>query len=504
MSMRSLEINAIAPENGNDNQILCCGAVASSKSQNDVTYNLDNRRSSEEACFYLIYEAHRSAGFPNCTVSLYHAEFHCYPYVIGQLMGFCEEMSSSLKSYSTKNTPESLFNSKYTESKPGFGFQRFGFSNFIESGLPEYGISLECFPFVTVYNTGSLGSFENVLVHPVNDWKKYITPREREVRDPESAMKKASEKFSGQLSNSRSDVAAFSVAGAHEEPHTIAVNVDLYGVKVHFHDSSSVVGTLTLPTTRSSLLICEESLDMLCSAKDVTFTSSLWTQNFTSSLWGPMHQTLSSVLNMRVRKGFMGSNLEISFGVQNVCCVLPPEYMSILLGYFSLPEWNFDPSNKPVAGSHDDARENLSSMVYKFEILDSSLVFPVESDKSQYLKLEIPHMFSCFVQESTSEKLFSGICPECLMSPHVVANRNHCLDVFGQDLHLSLLSFKEGYDCLYFDKEIGCGNITLIKPLSADIWVRIPCDIEPSKGHPCASTLIMARVKDCQVFADGK
>ncbi|XP_040946618.1 uncharacterized protein [Gossypium hirsutum] len=70
---------------------------------------------------------------------------------------------------------------------------------------------------------------------------------------------------------------AFPVSGSSPEASLDAIDINLSGVKLHFHDSSCIVGTITLPTSKSSVSICDDCMDLVSSSEGAILTSSWWT-----------------------------------------------------------------------------------------------------------------------------------------------------------------------------------------------------------------------------------
>ncbi|GAV67143.1 LOW QUALITY PROTEIN: DUF1162 domain-containing protein/Chorein_N domain-containing protein [Cephalotus follicularis] len=471
----------------------------------DQSDNYNDRNLSVDACFLLHYEAHRSVASvcQKYTVFLNDADIHCYPHVFGLLIGFYDRVSSYV-TCAGENSVSSSVDAKNPKKMPHFGFQRFGFSNFFQTGSPDNAsISLDQYPFVTIYNSGFLGTLESSLLYTIPEWRKLFNVRDRKLRSPKCSLKKRLKKFHCLPLKSTSVMDACPVVGSSDDTNSFVVDMDLCGIRVHFHDSSCIIGTITLPTIKSSLTLYEDCMDLLCSAEGLILTTSWCTTNFSEFLWGPSLPNLSPFLNVRIRKGNIGllsSQLEVSIGIQHVCCVLPPEYLSIIIGYFSLPDWSSKTSVQLLTeniGGIDI--QNEITIVYKFEVLDSNLILPVESNDYQFLKVGIQQMYCSFIPDCALSNILKDIPPAYIIHADKIAKRSHCLNLFGRNLFVSLLSYKDdGYGCLKIDQETGSGNTTLIAPLSADVWVRLPCESESSSSATC----IMSRIGICQLSVD--
>ncbi|KAJ0089376.1 hypothetical protein Patl1_33066 [Pistacia atlantica] len=510
ISMKALKIISYPLRGKDDSHMLasCEDAFASSSSNqqngtsdlSDQSDNNVNKSSSSEVCFSLHYEAGKCVNntYNKCTVCLNDADLHCYPYIFGLLMGFFDKISSYSASGTSENSSIPTVDGKSTKTVPHFGFQKFGFSNFFETGSYDHAnISLDNYPFITICNSGYLGSLENSLLYPIPDWRKIFNLRDRTFKSLRCNLKKGSEMLNASSWKSSSDMITFPGSGSFDDTNQFLIDINLCEIRVHFHDSSCTVGTVTVPSSKSSILIYENCVDLLSSNVGLVLTSSWCTKNFHKCLWGPSSPNLSPILNLRVRKGNVGSlstQVEVSLAVQHVCCVLPPEYLAILIGYFSLPDWNL--SEQTVA-------EQSNDMLYKFEILDSDLIVPVENDDHQFLKVEIQQLYCSFIHNCSLNNILMDISPEYMVPAHKLAKHNHCLNIFGRDLFLSFLPFKDdGYGCLMVDQDTGYGNNILIGPLSADAWVRIPWESESTCGSSSAPICVMSRLYHCQIIAN--
>ncbi|PON37049.1 Vacuolar protein sorting-associated protein [Parasponia andersonii] len=516
--LRALNVNTSPLRGESGGRILyssgnCLPAYTTHQQDIDIGHgnkleNHTDRSLSTEGCFMLCYETlNTELAGSKCTVCLTDADFHCYPDVTRLLIEFFGSLSAHSTSFNGESSSSSFVNSRDPKTVPGFSFQKFGLSNYFETGSPEHAsIPLDHFPFVTISNAGSLGNLESSLLYSSREWRKYFNVRDRRIKCPDFSIKKESKNdlVHSAASKSVSGTEAYHLSSSGKSVPSF--DFRLYGIRLHFHDSSCVVGTVSLPSSICSIFVYEDCIDALCSLEGSTLVSSWWTSNFHEFLWGPSTPNLSPIINVRVRKNKQGSSssdLEVGLGFQHVFCILPPEYLALLIGYFSLSDWSSDSNEIRGGGRHENVdAENEGSIVYKFEILDSILMLPVESSEPQFLKVDIQQLFSSFIYNSSADVLM-GIPPEYLVPAHKLAKRNHCLNIFGQDLFLSFLSFKDdGCGCLKFDIDANCAAVTLLAPLSADIWVRLPHKSEFCGKITPLTTCIMARIAECQVLAD--
>ncbi|CAK9182445.1 unnamed protein product [Ilex paraguariensis] len=516
--VKALRILSYSRKDEKDKHVLCSSgnvweAYSAYPSEADVrlsneSENYDHKIRSAGECFLLHFGSRTNVNLicRKCTVCLSDIEFHCYPYIVGLLVGFSDKISKYGPSHLVEDSPSSAVDCNNPLRKPFFEFQRFGYSKFFQTGTSECAnIAVDDFPFVTVYNAGSLFSFGSSLIHAVPEWRTVLNSRDRKMRSDECIVKKESNSLFGPAVKSWFGTDDLPMPEDFDDPGVFIIDLNISSIRLHFHDSSCIVGTITLPNSKCSFTLHEDLFDIICSTEGLVLSSSWWNQTIHDFLWGPSSPSLSPILNICMRKrnvGSLRSLFEICFEVQHVSCILPPEFLAIIIGYFSLPDWSFYTNEQPLSentGCMD--LENNSAVTYKFEILDSTLFTPVESDNFRFLKLDIQQLHISFIHRSDPNTALKDIPTECLVSSHKVARRSNCVDVSGHDVSLSLLLLKD--DSSIFDQKTGNVCIDLICPISADVWVRIPSDSESFCVSSVASTCVMVRVNSCQLLAEG-
>ncbi|XP_047313414.1 uncharacterized protein LOC124916706 [Impatiens glandulifera] len=417
-------------------------------------------------CFFLHYEESRKLGIigSKYALCLKEIELHCYPYLVGLLVEFSKKLQKDTHSFLEKyGNYEDVQDLKPMQS---FSLKKYSFSNFFEADSFKWaGNPLQCFPFVR--NTHSFINHESSNVCEIPEW-------------------------------SNMDAAAASQGSVEFD---ILVDLSISRFLVQFHDSSCTIATINVPSSRCSILISDDCFDILCSMEGLVLTSSWWNQNIHNFLWGPRSPHISSILNTRTRnlkKSPTGTQLEMSFSIQNVLCTLPPEFLAVIIGYFSLPDWSFSTNEQPMSDSSHLNLENESAILYKVEILDTVLLTPA---KDQFLSLQIPKLFCSFIPPSIPNDVLEGIPDKCSVDTQKIAEGNYCLNVFGHDLSLSLLLNDDGLDASMVNQDNGYGTICLIAPINTDLWVRIPYETEFSSVGSPSSTCIMVRITSAQIMA---
>ncbi|XP_010251472.1 PREDICTED: uncharacterized protein LOC104593388 isoform X1 [Nelumbo nucifera] len=513
--MKTLNIITSAINSEGSSQILCSSRNTSSANQAhyndmDVTHSnasgiLCEQDVSSNKCFLLHYEAQRSLGtvYHRLTICFSDVDLHCYPNIFGPLLAFCDRLSEY--GTSSGSSGQNSFG-PYQEVKDDllmsvFELQRFGFSNFCESELAASpGIPLDHFPFVTVRNSDPLCNTEMSRVCSIVRDKKY-------VRRPKFRIRKKSKICLIPKVVYPSIGHEITTSGISSGTGLFAVDLELNGIRVHFHDSSCILCTITLPVSKSLLFFHGiDCWDILCSVEGLVLSSSWCNQNFREVVWDSSLPNISSVLNIRLKKvnARALSDIKISISIQHVCCVLMSEFLAMLIGYFSLPDWS-------SAGNTRGATENVNfkieskicRMICKFEILGSTLILPLESNVHHSLQLELQQLYCTFIPRSSSEDGIKNIPQECLASTDKIADRVHLLNAFGQDLSLSLLLIE---DERHVSPEL-CedGNLRkclLIKSLDGDLWIRIPCVSTTSPEQCAVPVCVMTKIHSCQLIAE--
>lgn len=467
---------------------------------------VDKEGTCGEECFLIHYQASRNLDINRDRYSIWFndADLHIYPYIISQLVGFSNKLAECGESRVTKASA-AVESSSITGSD--FQFQRFGFSNYFDRSASEWDcIPVDQFPFVTINNDGPLLNLESSQNYAVPEWRDLLKLRERNIRSPRFSCKKGSEQINAQPVNSISDAAVLPTSLPVGRADMFAVELNISNVRLHFHDSASLIVKLTVPTSKSSINIYDVCFDVLLSCEGLTLSSSWCTQHHSDILWGPSLPDLSSILNVRVRKiknGSLGYIMESSFSVQHVSCILPPEYLAVLLGYFSLTDWKPNMKQHSVNETSELAN-NETKINLKFEVLDSYLFVPAENDDCHLLKLNIPQFLCTFIEDCSSEIILKDIPVECLVPVHKVNGKNNGLNIFAHDLSLQLLILKDdNSNFLVFNKSTGQTIATLISQLSFDVWIRLPCkSVQPSSGS--APLCIMAKICNIQLMVEGR
>ncbi|CAN1217850.1 Intermembrane lipid transfer protein vps13A [Linum perenne] len=502
VSLKELNCTSIPLVDGHDGLILCSSknqfSLPSKAQKNFCRESIDEGDSGlDEVCLLIKYEACQNVDstFSCCKLDLNDVDLHCHPHIIGLFRGLIGRISGD----DASNKVTVPVYDYIQPRKPGLELQNFGVSNFYESSsLWDDGIPLDFYPFITISNNGHIGSLEKSLRYPCSNWRDLFSVRNERPKNLKSNWKKGFDSFSAVKDNFSS--------GVSFHKNTFNINIILSGIRVFFHDSACVVGTLLIPTAASSVLVQEDSMDVLCSTEGLILTSSLWTRMFPEFLWGPTLPNISPILNVRFRKGLarsLNSKVEVSIGVQHINCVLPAEYLAILIGYFSLPDWDEKPLTQSPVGNGSPV-ENGSPVVYKFEILDSTLMLPVDQHDNQFLKMEFKQLYSSFVHNCALAEELENIYPSYILSDaHKIPSRNHFLSIFGRDLYLSLVQYMDEGGSVVLGQDTRCKDICLLAPLNADIWVRIPNGSEMESETTCSSTSIMAGIRNCQLVLDG-
>ncbi|KAF9591494.1 hypothetical protein IFM89_004548 [Coptis chinensis] len=458
------------------------------------------RSASAGGCFLLHYQAQGSVaiGCPKYSISLMDLDLHIYPDIVGLLLKFFDNLpgyGSSSSAHSCKSAPISNIGIDDTILRSSSELPNFGFSNFYEAGSTALeGIPLDHFPFLTINNSGSLGSLEQSLIHKNFEWRRAFSVRDnKSIRRPDLSFTR----------KSRSRLCEPEGSG---DTKLNVIDLNLSGIKAYFHDSSCILCTVTLSVCKSSFVVDgTECLDMLISIDGLLLSSSWYTHDSCEFLWGSSAPSNSHILNIHLRKktgGALTRTFEISFSVQHVSCVLPSEFLAILIGYFCLPDWTPHGHDTCITENCKERDTDNYVILWKVEILESTLILPVECSRGQSLHLGLKQLYISFTTVKHREDALKEIPIDCRVSEKMIVDNVHLLNIFGRDLCMSLvlLEDKENISAK-LDKNTLNGNITLISPLDLDIWIRIPSENKPFVGLS-APTCIMMEIKICQINAE--
>ncbi|KAL2933168.1 putative vacuolar protein sorting-associated protein 13D [Bienertia sinuspersici] len=498
VSMREIKITSYQKLDHFNSNIICSSKMPGGRdtSPPQALRSVDSGNcewnESLDGCFCVHYIAHKNVQVVHHSLTLYlrDMEFHCYPYIVRLLVGFCDKLMFYDTSGIVDNSSHQM-EVKPTKN-PHFNFQRFGFSNFCKNGFVEWAsMPLDQFPFVAIHNSGLLQSLDSNILIP--EWTSF------KVRDKNTSYQNVNPNLKASF------VTLLEADNVGIISSSLDMQLDITNVSIHFHDASCILGSITLPAGKASVVSHSDQFDVLCSVEGLTLFSDRWTFNYQEFLWGPSLPNLFSVLNLRIRKGISyhtKSNLEISFGIQHVCCVIPPEYLAILIGYFSLDDWMPKDSNAGNLKRIDSECHEV--IVYKFEILDSIIISPVESIKTQLLKLDLPQLHGSFIVNDANKES-SVIFSEFLIPEQNVGDRADFLNIFGRDLHLYLLTSMDSHsDASLSEEKNGYESCTLVQTCSLDFWLRLPGESHLSAiGFP-SPICILTNVAHCEFAAEDR
>ncbi|KAK9110206.1 hypothetical protein Sjap_018266 [Stephania japonica] len=463
---------------------------------------------SANGCFLLHYKTQKSEGLLSRKYRLWlnDIDLHLYPGIFGLLLNF----GSKLSGYGTMAMASSgvSMENKDTMLLPDFDLPRFGFSNIfeVESDSLLSGIPLDQFPFITIQNSGSLGNLEESLIYGIPEWRKALKVCDKNsVRIPRFSEVQRTHMSSVPATKPSCSLGASPECGRTYDTDVVVLDLNFNRAKVHFHDASCIIGAVTLPVTKSSLIMYDSDyFTMLCSIEGLLVSSSWSTQDRHEVLWDSSVPDLSPILNIRVKKEKrVVPEIEISIGIQHVCCLLPVDFLAMLIGYFSLPDWTSNES-EPCLVSNNNNNDTLghTCVTYKLEVLDSLLILPLESNKRESLHLELRQLYWSFRQCNRVEDAFADVPSDCMVRINKVANEFCLLNFFGRDLCLSLVLPKDDeFVSADLHQDVKHEKIPLIAQMNADLWIRIPCNNDGlTEQKP--STYVMMRIQNCQVVAE--
>ncbi|CAA7410691.1 unnamed protein product [Spirodela intermedia] len=297
-----------------------------------------------------------------------------------------------------------------------------------------------------------------------------------------------------------------------ESSDIFTADFNLREVRVHFHDSSSVLATLSCSSFGLSFSFeGVDSWDAFCQSDGLNLTSpwstSSWSSpNVSELVWGPSSPTMSSTLNVHVKKFRNDAEFlltETYIMLQRVSCILSPEFLAMVIGYFSLPDWT--PQTKGFHAAEDEKFESAQSeychMGYRFEILDSSLIFPVEN-KDYCLQLGLPKLSGSFIPTIHSVGALRDVPADCVIPEINISDVLHLVDVSIRGASLAVVLLDDGRVRLMSGEHSCSRNVTLLSLLDADFWIRIPLGTAPEDEKNAVPTSIMVKADACNLVIE--
>lgn len=436
--------------------------------------------------FILHYQSQRSTHFASheCFARLSNTDLHIYPNFFGLLQQIHDSWFGNFDSFSgPSKSDESEFNEEFlNEPIISTGLDKQGFSNYFDVQTSTSSISMDRFPFVLVQNSGILSNLESSFTLNIPEWINLQMKDNLSTQFYFPDFKK--------ISNNATSL----------EVNVLSMDITLSGIQIHFHDSSCVVGKLSLPLVKSYMSFKGSNCwDILCSIDGLSFLSP-WCGN-NQVVLGKSLPNISPVVNIRARKQNIRSNFpvsEISFGIQHVNCTLPSEFVAMIIGYLSLPDWKLKGGNK-VSNLESDEIVPFD-IVYKFEILGSTLVFPLESFRDSQLQLDLPLVYCCFIPKCHSEDARKYFHQDVMLSTPVLTD---IFNIFGHNLVFNFWC-KCDNQSLLVTEDSSVKKISFVETSDVNLWIRIPSPTNELANDSLVATEISVKVGTLNFIAQGK
>ncbi|XP_074563233.1 LOW QUALITY PROTEIN: uncharacterized protein LOC141819877 [Curcuma longa] len=490
----TLKIDYLHLYNGSNCNLLCskrneiCGTINVDTQHAGLSIQeLPSSGSSGTHCLELQYQA-QAGGFATqqeCSLFLCDIDLHIYPKLSGLLQKFIHKVQSSIARTSVKSSRLSENNIDLEIADNEWCESVFSnFYNFEQSACPKF--SSHHFPFVSIVNSGFLNSLKSSSILGLSELKELC------IKNEEFSEKMPCITKSSNMRLPSTGIKEVSSANSN----CFSMKFSLNRINAYFHDSSCILGILTVPTSISHLRFCEtDCWDLQSSIQGVTLSSSWSFLNIHEVLLGPSSASNFPILNICVRKGKMNTMLpatEISIGIQHVCCILSSDFLSLLIGYFSLPDWTFDYEGSEIVLNH---------LFYKFEVLNSTLLLPLENHE-YCVHLELPKLVGSFIPVSNSSGACGEIPSNCMFPESTCSEAVKIVNVFGRSTSLSLLLLGDDKKFLLGPaKCMSNANMPLITQLDADLWIRIPLDTKDDSQNSTIPFLVMVNLSICNLIA---
>jgi hypothetical protein len=275
--------------------------------------------------------------------------------------------------------------------------------------------------------------------------------------------------------------------------------VSLNRIKLHFHDWSCILGIGTIPEANVSFSYNKDCLDFLMSVRGMNVISSLANASISGLFLGPSELTNPNIASVRIRKVKSDKSvrpMEVRFAFQNTCCILPSEYLALVVGYFDLPEWDPPLLNEKIS--------DVKTIWYQFELVDSFVFLPVEKCEKMCMRVGIPRLFGKVIKRGTSVEAGADLPPQCLIKECLALDKSDIVDIFGRNVSISFCALAEQTRFMKFGEYMPNLGFPLLDTLNADMFIRMPWNTKSMPGHTSVPDFLMMHVWSCSLVALGK
>ena len=517
--MKTVNITSNNRKDESDSHVLCLSGNLTRCPGNSV-----------ETCLNLHYRTHKHDGQIHHVyrLNLCDVDLHVNPSVIGQIRMFFRKLDSGPSAGSVvesamigqgsmkSGAANGILPSDVESAMIGQGSMKSGAANGI---LPKFslsnlcgadgtlfaGVSIDHFPFLDTdctygYSFGFLGT------HDVQAQEGSYS-KNGQCHDSSGLNGyHASDLESNSLCITRHSNCSSTSSNNPKNVSRTVLDLSLVSVRVHFPESHGTLATISIPESIATLTFFDaSSWDLLLSANNLTLASPWTPPNIHELLWGTSSHHNASVLNIRVKKELLST--EVCVGIQNVCCVLPSKLLAMFVGFFLLDDWNpIAEQEHPMTGNNLECMEESHDCItYKFEICDCVVIFPVEEQDFFCLNLAVPHLFCEFIATGSSVEFAKCIPKELFSAECIVSSRVDVICIYARNASISLLFVREQTNfMLKLDENIPKRIHSLIEKLDAGIWIQVPCKEISCSQLPTLPTSIMSKISQCNLVAEGR
>ncbi|XP_078445725.1 vacuolar protein sorting-associated protein, putative (DUF1162) isoform X2 [Wolffia australiana] len=278
-------------------------------------------------------------------------------------------------------------------------------------------------------------------------------------------------------------------------------DVSFKEVRVHFHDSSSILGTLCSPLSCISFFFKgDEYWEASFRSGGLSITSpwsnTSWSSpNVNEILWGPSSPTVTQSLGIQIKKSRKRPELiemDFSLVVEQVKFILQSEFLAMIIGYFSLPCWILQRKGQPIS-----KHEQLCPK-FKFKIVDSSILLPVEN-KAYCAQFRVPIVDGIFIPEISSAESLKHVSADYLIPQVNLPDMIDLVSVSMLGASLSVVLCEGGTVGSMSESDSGVTQVTFLDALDADVCFAIPqCE---KNDNP---TFVSVKSDSCRLVVDEK
>ncbi|XP_059074534.1 uncharacterized protein LOC131074913 isoform X2 [Cryptomeria japonica] len=495
------------------------------QTDDNLDFNLSNafghkkvKGGSEGKCFYLLYFQKWQKDFLEPAIKIYlnNLVYEFHPMVFGRLHRFFSLISKELSSF-VINTVENIPMQEVRKTERVGSKIKYPNSDMPSIRLGKFSDPLEHlfehFPFVSFQHAGiSEGPDKAGLTDP-SSHIEYVSAFHKSGELEYTSAYTAFSRMNRTVNLGTTDVmdicADFDKTDSCGK-YDFHVELEVNSSDIHFCDSSCILATVQICKSKTSIFLSEEtgSFDLMGCFEDIKFSSPWAPSLYGDILWGPLVHRPYPILNIRLCKNVPITGypkLELSVSIQHVRCILPSDFLAMIIGYFT-SDWETKLENDGnLLERKEDSELESTEMhfLYKVEFVDSVIILPVETTCNESLEIILPQLFFSYLPSDTNPTDGGNMHNDCVSAPYYDALRLDSIDIAGSQLSMSFCSMNIGEQEMQRNDECHVNlDFPLIEGLDATLSMRIPCEAQGSCEPTVTPTSVVFNAQNFEANAE--